>query len=395
MKLILFLWLLIEADCIYSQNWVHLDNYPSDARDDASSFQINNRVYCGLGMNSWFACTSDFSVFDLETETWSTGLGLPADKARQYAVGFSHAGFGYIFGGINSSGQAFGDIWKFDPTTNNWTALPSLSGEGKAGAVCFVIQDTAYIVGGKSSNGEISNEVWAFDLTQNSWSQKTSFPAGGIWKGVSFSHNDLGIVGLGKTNQGTLNADFYTFNPVINTWEIVGLLELLPTTYSMVAQQGKFGFLYGGISEDQAYSNQLVRIDLETWSVTSLSDFPSSARKGGVAFIGMHDFYISTGVTLEGRLQETWKATSVVGVEDLFSSENVVIYSNPAQHSIHVKSNVNVQEVQIMNISGNLVFREKIETNEFDAFIRLTNGIYFVILTTDSGQMIRKIEVMN
>jgi N-acetylneuraminic acid mutarotase len=51
-----------------AQNWNQVANFSGDARDDASSFTINNHVYCGLGMNAGFSCTSDLKVFDLNTE---------------------------------------------------------------------------------------------------------------------------------------------------------------------------------------------------------------------------------------------------------------------------------------------------------------------------------------
>ena len=129
--------------CIHSnaQVWNQLADFSGDARDDATTFTIDNHVYCGLGMNTWFSCTSDFKVFDVTTETWSNGVNLPTGQERQYANGFSHQGFGYVFGGVNGSASYLNDCWKFNPQTNAWTMLPALPSSGRAGAVSFLIGD--------------------------------------------------------------------------------------------------------------------------------------------------------------------------------------------------------------------------------------------------------------
>ncbi len=378
-----------------AQDWNQISDFTGDARDDASVFTINNRIYCGLGMNAGFSCTSDFKIFDLNTETWSNGISLPVGEERQYANGFSHQGFGYIFGGINSNSTYLNDFWKFDPVNSTWIALPDLPSAGKAGAVSFLINDTVYIVGGKTNGGIISNEVWAFDLIQEQWIQKANLPIDGIWRGVGFSWNNQGIIGLGKLNGGNMNTGFYQYLQVSDTWQLINQLNLAPTTYSMFAQIGKYGFIYGGMLEDQSYSNQFLKVDLETWETFNLTDFPAEARRGGVSFVGNNDFYISTGVSAVARLNETWKASYILGIEDEKAIENVKIYPNPLKNFLAIQSAIEIQNIEIHDVSGKLIESKKVSSNQIEIPIDLENGIYLVKLIALNSEFIERICVQN
>lgn len=396
MRIVLSFFLCALIFSSNAQVWNQIVNFPGDPRDDASTFTINNHIYCGLGMNTWFSCTSDFKVFDVTTETWSNGVNLPTGQERQYANAFSYQGFGYVFAGINGSGTYLTDCWKFNPQTNAWIALPALpSSTGKAGAVSFLIGDTVYIVGGKTIGGLISNEVWAFDLIQEQWIQKANVPFDGIWRGVAFSWNDTGIIGLGKLNNGTLNTGCYQYTPNSDTWQLINQLNLTPTTYSMFAQIGKFGFIYGGAEENQSYSNQFLRINLETWETTILTSFPATARKGGVAFVGNNDFYITTGVSSQARLNETWKASEILGLDGENELDHVRIYPNPMKNFMVVQSENIIQHIEIQTISGEVVAVYKVHAQQIELPIELESGVYFVKLVSKGAEYTDRICVQN
>jgi N-acetylneuraminic acid mutarotase len=378
-----------------AQDWNQIADFTGDSRDDATVFKINNQVFCGLGMNAGFNCTSDFKIFDLNTETWSNGISLPAGEERQYANGFSHLDFGYVFGGINSNATYLNDFWKFNSLTNEWISLPDLPAQGRAGVVIFLIDNTVYVLGGKTSGGIISNEVWAFDLIQEQWFQKVNLPIDGIWRGVGFSWNNAGIIGHGKLNDGSMNTGFYYYSPVSDTWQIISQVNLAPTTYSMFSQIGKFGFIYGGVFENQSYSNQFLKVDLETWETSNLTDFPAEARRGGVSFVGNDEFYISTGVSAVARLNETWKASYILGVEDEKAIKNVKIYPNPLKNWMVIDSDVTIQSIEIFDVSGKLIESKKVNSHKIEFPIALENGVYLVKLVASNSALIERICVQN
>lgn len=395
MKILLSICITCLLFDLNAQDWNQISDFTGDERDDAAVFTINNQVYCGLGMNAGFSCTSDFKIFDLNTETWSNGISLPVGEERQYANGFSHQGFGYIFGGINSSTTYLNDFWKFDPVNSTWISLPDLPSAGKAGAVSFLVNDTVYIIGGKTNGGMISNEVWAFDLIQEQWIQKAYLPIDGIWRGVGFSWNNTGIIGHGKLNGGIMNTGFYQYLPVSDTWQLITQVNLAPTTYSMCSQIGKYGFIYGGMLENQSYSNQFLRIDLETWETATLTNFPAEARRGGVSFSGNAEFYLSTGVSAMARLNETWKASYILGIEAEKVIENVKIYPNPLKKRMMIHSDVLIQSIEILDLSGKLIEAKKVNSNQIEIPIELENGIYLVKLVASNSELIERICVQN
>lgn len=391
MRFILSISISIFCFVSNAQVWNQISDFPGTARDDASTFTINNKVYCGLGLDAGFSCTSDFKIFDLTTETWSNGVSLPSGEERQYANGFSHQGIGYIFGGINCSAAYLADFWKFNPATNSWTSLPDLPAIGRAGAVSFVIEDTVYIVGGKTNGGNITSEVWAFDLINQQWSQKTNLPIDGIWRGISFSANSTGIIGLGKLNDGTLNTECYHYFPVTDTWQLIPQLNLIPTTYSMFSQIGNVGFVYGGMLEDLSYSNQFIRINLDTWETTTLTTFPADARRGGVGFVGNNDFYISMGVSAFARLNETWKASSVLGIEDEKLMNSVSIYPNPVKNELSIQADFPIETIELYTISGNLIEKITMNSTFIELPLQLENGYYLVKVKSETTEVVKRI----
>ena len=391
MRLILSIAFSIYCFVSNCQVWNQLADFPGTARDDASTFTLNNHVYCGLGLDAGFSCTADFKIFDLTSESWSNGVSLPSGEERQYANGFSYQGFGYIFGGINCSADYLSDFWKFNPTTNAWSSLPDLPTTGRAGAVRIVIADTVYIVGGKTDGGLISSEVWGFDLTNEQWSQKANLPIDGIWRGIGFSWNNYGVIGIGKLNDGTLNADCYQYFPLTDSWQIISQLNLVPTTYSMYAQIGKDAFVYGGMLADGSYSNQFQRIDLETWTITQLSNFPADARRGGVGFTSNDAFYVSTGVSALARLNETWKASSVLGVEKESMMDLICIYPNPLKDEMMIQSEVPIQKLEIYSVSGNLIEQLTLNSMFIELPLQLENGYYIVKLKSETSEVVERI----
>ena len=98
----------------------------------------------------------------------------------------------YLMGGYSYDGSGVqgytNDLWKYDPTTNNWTwlkgsnvanpignygtrgiAAPSNTPGGRSSCVTWVFNDKLYLMGG-TNEGVISfNDLWEYDPTTNNW----------------------------------------------------------------------------------------------------------------------------------------------------------------------------------------------------------------------------------
>jgi N-acetylneuraminic acid mutarotase len=94
--------------------------FPGNARDDASSFVIDNVAYVGLGFGEGFQYEKDFYSFS-EINGWKKIKDFPG-VPRQYAAAFVYNNKGYIFGGYSSLG-ALNDLWEYHPQSNEWKQI--------------------------------------------------------------------------------------------------------------------------------------------------------------------------------------------------------------------------------------------------------------------------------
>lgn len=51
--------LLLISSAVSAQTWQQLPDFPGNARDDAASFSIGNKIYVGTGMEVGWGLTND------------------------------------------------------------------------------------------------------------------------------------------------------------------------------------------------------------------------------------------------------------------------------------------------------------------------------------------------
>src|SRR5687768_15980369 len=145
-KVLLF---ILFTQLARGQTWQQTSDFPGVERDDAVSFVIGEKAFCGTGLKTgWVAC-NDFYVLDMINNSWDTIASMPLGTERQYACSFSSNNRGFVFGGINGA-TYYNDLWMYDPAMNNWQSKTALPASGRAGAGCFVINDTCYVAGGRT-----------------------------------------------------------------------------------------------------------------------------------------------------------------------------------------------------------------------------------------------------
>lgn len=313
MKILLPLFLLM-ASTLQAQVWSQLDDFPGSARDDGTAFVINGEAYCGTGRNVGFAVTADFYVFNAMSEQWSAINSLPDSAARQYALGLAHGGYGYIFGGINAQGEFLNDLWRYNPASDAWLNLGTGPFEGRSGVQGFVLEDTLYFVGGKTSGSNAINELWCYSIPDQNWFQGANIPADGVWRGFGVSNDTLGIVGMGVDSINQKRGEVYFFHKNTQSWTEVPALKTDSISYPAAVLRNNRVLIYGGELNDGGYSNAFRYINLSDSTWNNLNSLPATARRGGMAFSTGNDFYLTTGITTQTRLSETWRVQDVVGL---------------------------------------------------------------------------------
>lgn len=371
MKANIFIVLFFSLN-LYAQDWLQKADYPLAKRDDGVSFTINGKAYCGTGLDNGFSPTSNFQAFDFNSETWQNVQSLPNGKERQYATATSFNGKGYVFGGSNNS-NSLNDLWQYDPSTDTWTELSNLPDLGRGGCSSFILNNQWYIIGGKIESGAVINEVWAFNFLTETWIQKSNIPNMGTWRGIAFSSSTKGFLGLGIDSLGNFNTQFWEYSPLPDTWTINTNFSTVERTYPSYAQIGDTVFMYGGLSSSGELLNTFERIELNTQTITPLTDLTSFPRKGCMAFCSLNAFYLTTGVTATSRTKETWKASYILGVDNATITKDISIYQK--ENYLHVKSEIPIQKVTLYSAVGIKVL-EEMHSSKINVQ-RVPFGIYF------------------
>jgi N-acetylneuraminic acid mutarotase len=397
MKLFSVLIALISINLCVAQTWEQTISFPGTPRDDGTHFKIGNKHFVGTGREVGFGCTRDFYAFDESTLNWCNVASLPSGKERQYASAVSWNGKGYLFGGVDCSGNYLNDFWCYDPLSNSWTSLNPLPASGRGGMVEFVIQDTLYIIGGRNANG-ILNEVWCYSFNDQSWSQKNALPSYGIWRGIAFTYQEMGYIGLGKNNlnnQTGFNADFLSYQSTTDTWSIVPNLNLGEKTYVGNAQNDSLLFLFGGVTPSNQLLTTTERLHLSDFTLDILPDFTGVARKGGCAFLVQNDLYYTTGVSTDTRFNETWRLANITDLAELSGIE-LNIYPNPTSTDLTIICNELIESILITDMLGRKVSGMVVNDTHF----RVDTGLlptssYFISVKTANQTATKTLVVMH
>lgn len=363
-----------------AQTWQKIQDYPGTARDDGASFTINNKIYCGIGLEVGWTCPNDIYIFDLSSETWTTSTSFPVNQQRQYATSFVINDKGYVFGGINCSNIYLNDLWEYNPINNNWIQKNNLPAIGRSGSVSFVINDTAYIVGGRTATNNAIAETWGYDAVNDSWFQKNDIPNNGVWRGVSFSYNNQGYVGLGKDSLGMFHKIFYAYSPNKNGWATIAGFSHEGKTYTGYTQADSLAYLFGGIDSLDVIDTTFEILNLKNFTIQNSVPFSSTPRKGGMSFCNNHLFYTTTGVSSTTRFNETWKIDLSIGIKEYQNDNSVTVFPNPNNGIFYVSSKKqNITSLKILNTMGESVYENQYKQQFIHLEIpELAKGLYII-----------------
>ncbi|MBK7666032.1 MAG: T9SS type A sorting domain-containing protein [Sphingobacteriaceae bacterium] len=389
-KALLLLITLILLNKEYkAQTWAQLTDFPSNERDDGTAFVINNKAYCGSGLQVGWGLAGDFHYLDLGTETWSTVASMPAGKERQYACGFTDGTNGFVFGG-EAFGSNLNDLWMYSPTTNSWTAMASKPGNGVRGASYFVIGNVAYIVGGASAPNDAINEVWAYDMSTNIWTQKNNLPITN-WRGGGAATNGKGYLLYGMNSVYAYNRYLYEYDPLGDNWTYKSTFAG-PGTGKVYANMQAINndlVIFGGKDSLNACNNQLWSYNLTNNTWLSVSTLTATLRKGGMGFTNGGTYYYTCGISqADVRLKETWKTAISVGINEFEKKEELGIFPNPASETITVSLPKNSRKnYEILDATGRISISGALENDKINVS-SLSPGLYFLVCGSHSSKLI-------
>lgn len=186
-----------------SKTWSAKSNFPGNKRSYITSFNINNSVYMGMGIDfePYIPINySDFYKYEASSDTWTrlnnTGLG-----SRTFSANFIINNTAYLLGGAFTTGHV--DSYAYNQQNDTWTRKADLDVSFNRNT-SFALNNKGYLV----ANGQ----VHIYDPNTNIWSAEYFLENNWREGNFSFSLNGKGYIGSGYV-QNNNNFLMYEFKP--------------------------------------------------------------------------------------------------------------------------------------------------------------------------------------
>ncbi len=185
-----------------NDSWVVVDKFPYGNLAYPVNFVVDQYLYVGLGELDGVP-TQKFWRWDIEQKLWEEVAEFPGEK-RYGAASFAINNKAYVgFGGqYPQSWDHFNDFWSFDPATNTWKKIASPVSDGYSFSSTFTLNGYGYVVGGIMSSGNQRSLVYKYNPDTDIWSQQASFGGGERGFGAGFSYQGYGyfLYGGGRSD---------------------------------------------------------------------------------------------------------------------------------------------------------------------------------------------------
>ena len=311
-----------KSSTAYIGNWMQASSFEGIARGNATSFVIGDKVYLGMGFNSAQTNTAlnyylqDFWMWDTTKDFWKQLADFPG-QPRIGAVSFVINGKGYMGCGYNGI-TSLKDFWEFDPATGTngtWTqkadfaANTGINDMARYGEVGFSLGNLGYVGTGKLINGNNMRDFYQYDPTSNTWTQIASMGGDGRTGAVAWTYNGKAYVTTG-TNNGLNLIDLWVYDPATSAWTQKAKLNV-NTAWTINRSDGSAFVLGSKAYVCLGYSSG-VRVDCweydftgDTW--TKKTDFEGSARQNAVSIVVNNKGYIATGRSGNAFYNDVWE----------------------------------------------------------------------------------------
>jgi len=134
----------------------------------------NGKFYVMGGDDFTNAVTTNF-VYDIASNTWSTGAALPDQRTNTYATTAAN-GMIYLYGGVNIVSGAYvttDTLLRYDPVANTWTSLGSAGtsgARGNYGAISTYGAGQLFIADGANASGASTTATHIFNIASGTFS---------------------------------------------------------------------------------------------------------------------------------------------------------------------------------------------------------------------------------
>jgi N-acetylneuraminic acid mutarotase len=145
----------------------------------------------------------------------------------------------YVFFGVGLYNALLNDIWKYNPTTNEWEQQPSNNPPpARAMHSAVTLGDLIYVFGGVNEANTPLGDLWEYNPTTGNWTRKADLPAGPRWSHVAAPISGKMAV-WGGSNGLTYPDDVWSFDPLSNQWQEVAIVGPRRLARSLLRRRGR------------------------------------------------------------------------------------------------------------------------------------------------------------
>lgn len=202
--------------------WSQKASMPTGGRNFAVGFAIGNNAYVGIGLGqNPQSPLNDFWEYNSVTNLWVQKANFPANS-RAFSVGLSIGTKGYVGAGCDSTGAYYNDFWEYDPSNDSWLQKTNFPGGARAemDGAHFTLGNFGYMGTGRTvinSSWVYYNDFWKYDPSNDSWTQIPSLPASPRIGASSFTINNIAYIGFGYNGSSTAFSDLWSYDPAGTT----------------------------------------------------------------------------------------------------------------------------------------------------------------------------------
>lgn len=153
--------------------WKRLNDFPGERRSSSMFIPYGNSGYLFGGTNPKVCCSipiPEVWQYDFDNDNWVDLPNFPG-SASYSGIGFQING--KLFYGLGNKGE--NEFWEFDPHAINWTRLIDFPGTARSNMIHFTINQKGYIIGGSTGYSN-SRQVWEYNPVDDSWTHLGDSP---------------------------------------------------------------------------------------------------------------------------------------------------------------------------------------------------------------------------
>lgn len=226
---------------------------------------LGSRIYC-MGGKTGTADTATVKtnyIYDVATNTWSTGAAMPLETASG-----SCATVGtkiYHFGGIILGHSAPTNVNQtYDTVANSWTQGAPLLPTARQGLSCITVGTKIYCIGGRSASSAL-NIVEIYDTATFTWSTGEAMPTARQSFSCAVIGTKIYCIG-GWSAASTLLNIVEIYDTVTNTWSTGINMPTARQGLSCVAVGTKIYCIGGYAGTAALYTVESYDTATDTWA---------------------------------------------------------------------------------------------------------------------------------